>query len=111
MKKLPLLILLCSFLFSFKINEQKNNPATESKSFIKVDFQNSGNQNFDDYFSNKTMRLDYFHSGMAKENGKLLEEKLKDELPVESSMLLQASQVTHRMVGPDAVSAAYVINK
>lgn len=51
------------------------------------------------------------HTGMAAENGRLLKKKLEKDLPVGRSMLLKASYVTHRIVGPNAVSAAYAVNR
>lgn len=50
------------------------------------------------------------HTGMAREEGELLEKTIKERLPVESTMLLQASYVTHRIVGPKAVSVAYRVS-
>lgn len=68
---------------------------------IKTDMEKQGASSLD---------IIVLHTAMAEENGRLLEEKLKDELPVKQSMLLRASYVTHRMVGPDAVSAAFCFN-
>jgi hypothetical protein len=54
------------FCFSCKQNENKLTAPVESKQ-SEIQFVNKGNVSFDKYFIDKTMRLDYFHSGTATE--------------------------------------------
>jgi len=67
MKKLFSLLLGITVLFACspcQKEQVKENHASEVVSEINV--VNNGNVNFDDYFVNKTMRLDYFHTGNSE---------------------------------------------
>ena len=68
MKKIYLLFVLAGMMISC------NQPAKEQSAIVKPDStktwihpDNNGNVSFDRYFSDKTMRLDYNHSGTSKE--------------------------------------------
>lgn len=74
MKKFLLLICMISFLFSCKQKEASKTPV--KKGFPEV--VNKGNVNFDDYFQDKTMRLDYDHSGKTREEHFAIDRILSD---------------------------------
>ncbi|MCX6284131.1 MAG: M64 family metallo-endopeptidase [Bacteroidetes bacterium] len=68
MKKLFFLLALAGIMISCRqpVKEQASSAASDStKSEIKI--VDNGNVTFDKYFSDKTMRLDYNHSGSSKE--------------------------------------------
>jgi len=66
MKKIVLLISVLFLFLSCKQNEPKQVTASILQpSFVQA--VNNGNVAFNEYFLDKTMRLDYFHSGTASE--------------------------------------------
>ncbi|HEX2976212.1 MAG TPA: hypothetical protein VHO68_09755, partial [Bacteroidales bacterium] len=67
MKNLFAICLLAFYLVSCNPSgnkKQEGSPAAVENEFKVV---NRGNQVFDEYFEGNTMRLDYYHSGTAKE--------------------------------------------
>ncbi|MFO7828232.1 MAG: peptidase M64 N-terminal domain-containing protein, partial [Bacteroidales bacterium] len=64
MKKILLIIL--SFTLFFACNPKQQEQKEEGKQIAEIKLINKGNVNFDDYFKNKTMRLDYFHTGNSE---------------------------------------------
>ncbi len=46
---------------------EKKSSDTNSVNTVFTEFVNTGNVDFTKYFTDKTMRLDYFHSGTATE--------------------------------------------
>jgi hypothetical protein len=70
MNKLTIILIATLFIISCNHSENKS----EKKSAVSVTLKstdtqiiNNGNVSFEAYFLDKTMRLDYFHSGTAKE--------------------------------------------
>ncbi|MFA9392937.1 MAG: M64 family metallopeptidase [Prolixibacteraceae bacterium] len=74
------LIALSSFLLivSCKSELKKTEAKLNHKSAIEIDRQNKGNVDFDAYFMNKTMRLDYFHTGNSSEEMFAVDQVLND---------------------------------
>jgi hypothetical protein len=66
MKKFLLFLSIFLIVISCK-NADKENSAAIKISFDTVRIINNGNVDFGNYFIDKTMRLDYFHSGTAAE--------------------------------------------
>jgi hypothetical protein len=66
MKQLILVLILVLAIVSCKQSEKKPEPIVSHKS-PDIQVVNNGNVSFGDFFLDKTMRLDYFHSGTAKE--------------------------------------------
>lgn len=65
MKKLIPLFLGLTILFACTpTNNEKEEHASEI--IEKIDIVNNGNVNFSDFFTNKTMRVDYFHTGNSE---------------------------------------------
>ncbi len=65
MKKLLLLVLSVFILFSCTTKREEQ-PKIISQIIPDIQPINEGNVNFDDYFENKTMRFDFFHTGNAQ---------------------------------------------
>jgi hypothetical protein len=66
MKKVYPFLCLLLVAFSCRQNENKSNVQVAVLPF-EIQVVNNGNVDFNKYFLDKTMRLDYFHSGTAKE--------------------------------------------
>ncbi|MCK5171244.1 MAG: hypothetical protein KAQ75_15305, partial [Bacteroidales bacterium] len=65
MKKLiPILLGLTIMLACTQVQTEKTKD--ESKAITEINVVNKGNVAFDDFFKNKTMRLDYFHTGNSE---------------------------------------------
>jgi len=66
MKKISPII--CLLLISFSCRQNENKSTVPVKTLpVEIKVVNNGNIDFNKYFLDKTMRLDYFHSGTAKE--------------------------------------------
>ena len=66
MKKVILILVLAFTLVSCK--QPQNKPTVQEQTKVaEIQVVNNGNVSFSDYFLDKTMRLDYFHSGTATE--------------------------------------------
>ncbi|NVO11150.1 MAG: peptidase M64 [Bacteroidales bacterium] len=77
MKQNLILVLIGLALISCKPNkEQVNKPVTKIDSSITA--INKGDVDFDTYFVEKTMRMDYFHTGNAKEERFAIDKVLSD---------------------------------
>jgi hypothetical protein len=77
MKKNLFLVLIGLALLSCKSNnEQVNKPETKVDSFITA--INKGDVEFNNYFVEKTMRIDFFHTGNAKEEKFAVDRVLSD---------------------------------
>jgi hypothetical protein len=66
MKKALLLLSFICIVLSCKQNDKKTS-ATATKTPLEIQIVNNGNVEFSKYFKDKTMRVDYFHSGTASE--------------------------------------------
>ena len=66
MKKIFLFLSLISIIISCKNADKENSPGI-SVSSDTIRIVNNGNVDYDSYFIDKTMRLDYYHSGTANE--------------------------------------------
>jgi hypothetical protein len=66
MKQVIMVLILAFALVSCKQSVKKSEVNVQQKT-VEVQVVNNGNVVFDNYFLDKTMRLDYFHSGTAKE--------------------------------------------
>jgi hypothetical protein len=66
MKKIIALSLICMALLSCK-GKKESGIVTGAAIPAEIQIVNNGNVTFDQYFADKTMRLDYFHSGKATE--------------------------------------------
>jgi hypothetical protein len=64
MRQLLPFLLLCAMLVSCTSN-QKPAATDESKKVPEIKVINNGDVPFDNYFTDKTMRVDYYHSGTA----------------------------------------------
>jgi hypothetical protein len=65
MKKLLLIALGTALLISCKINKEEK-PITTNQPYTDIQVINKGNVNFADFFENKTMRFDFFHTGNSQ---------------------------------------------
>ena len=77
MKGLSGLILAVIMLIPFFAFEQKNNNDLSSPS-ESLAVTGKGNVNYDAFFLNKTMRLDYYHSGTSKEEHFAVDQVVSD---------------------------------
>jgi hypothetical protein len=66
MKQIILVLVLAVAMVCCKQPEKKSEPVAPQKA-SEILVVNNGNVSFDNYFLDKTMRLDYFHSGLATE--------------------------------------------
>ena len=67
MKKIMFILALTFVLVSCR--QQQNKPAIQEKTKVaEIQVVNKGNVSFFDHFLDKTMRLDYFHSGTSSED-------------------------------------------
>jgi len=67
MKRLVLLLLGIAALSSCTTQQQEQSKETHPSEMVaQIDVVNKGNVVFDDYFKDKTMRLDYYHTGNSK---------------------------------------------
>jgi hypothetical protein len=87
MKRGLILLLIAISLVSCKPKQQttENNAAATSPNITVV---NNGNVKFDTYFKDKTMRLDYFHSGTATEEHFAVDQTVNDGVWPGSKTLL-----------------------
>lgn len=76
MEKLFFLIVITIALGCSSVEETDSAKEQKNAEFITV--LNKGNVNFDDYFLDKTMRLDYFHSGTDSEEHFAVDRILSD---------------------------------
>ena len=67
MKNLLLISCCLTLLVSCRINEEKAVVAEVADTSYIINVINSGDVEFEEYFEDRTMRLDYFHSGTATE--------------------------------------------
>jgi len=65
MKK-PLLFTLSAFVFFSCTIKKGEQPKETNQPMPEIQVVNKGNINFSDYFENKTMRFDFFHTGNSK---------------------------------------------
>jgi hypothetical protein len=66
MKKIVFIVLSVSLLISCNTGN-KNKETSQKAKGNDIEVKNTGNVNYVQYFSDRTMRLDYFHSGNNKE--------------------------------------------
>ncbi|PLX18918.1 MAG: hypothetical protein C0597_05730 [Marinilabiliales bacterium] len=67
MKKiLPLFFALAIIFACNPVQKEQTTEKHASGVIQQIDIVNNGNVNFDYYFKNKTMRLDYFHTGNSE---------------------------------------------
>ncbi len=67
MKKiLPLILGLAALFACTPVQNEQTKEKHASEVIEKIEIVNNGNVNFDDYFKNKTMRLDYYHTGNSE---------------------------------------------
>lgn len=67
MKKLIAICLLAVYLVSCNTTGKSKNTEASEEPGKEIKVVNKGNPVFDEYFDGSTMRLDYYHSGTAKE--------------------------------------------
>ena len=66
MKQVIIVLILAVAMISCRQSEKKSETNAPIKP-AEIKVVNNGNVSFDNYFLDKTMRLDYFHSGTAAE--------------------------------------------
>ena len=86
MKKLSFILVIISVLFACTSNQPKKREVSEIISEINV--INKGNIAFDDFFKNKTMRLDYFHTGNSETEHFAVDKIISDGLWAGSTKIL-----------------------
>ena len=77
MKNIMLFILAAAMLTGCN-SGKKNKETTGTDKVAAIEVKNTGNVNYDQYFTGGTMRLDYFHTGNAKEEHFAVDQALMD---------------------------------
>ncbi len=81
MKSIAPVVLVAAFLFSCQSNKNKVENTQSSSvpaAAVEIVAVNNGDVSFDSYFADKTMRLDFFHTGNAGEEMFAVDKVLSD---------------------------------
>src|SRR5665647_1995924 len=81
MKSIASILIIAAFLFSCQSNKQKGDNTQSSQApdaAAEIVAVNNGDVAFDTYFLDKTMRLDFFHTGNSKEEMFAVDKVLSD---------------------------------
>ena len=81
MKSIAPVLIIAAFLFSCQSNKQKdvkNQPSSAPAVTAEIVAVNNGDVAFDTYFLDKTMRLDFFHTGNSGEEMFAVDKILSD---------------------------------
>ncbi len=78
MRRISLSIILALLFFSFIAPKIKTDEAAAQRPELKAETINKGDVNFNQWFQDKTMRLDYYHTGSAKDEVFAVDKALSD---------------------------------